>query len=156
MGYRSDYVDPKPRLSALRKRETQMGEAKRRKPYDTLDGGPPSSDRIAFELRTFSPGPDLFLNGDKHVLAATREVYRAMRRRPTPICSACDYEFEFSEWPPLAYYMVPAFPKADNYTIIAGAICGQCARLPNSSLRQALFHYLRAGLAPGMEILATQ
>ena len=132
-----------------------MGEAKTRKKHNTLDGGPITRDKIALELHTFSLGPDVIANGGRHALAAMREVYLWVHRRPPPVCGACDYEFKFGERPPLAYYTRPAFPKANGYTSIVGAICGRCARLPHESLIQALVEHLRQ-LKPDIEVLRPQ
>jgi len=132
-----------------------MGESKRRKVHDTLDGGPLSGDRIALELCTFSPTPDALMSGDPHCLVTMRELFQRMHTRPTPLCSACDYEFEFGAWPPLAYFTRPAFPKADAYTFVSGAICAECARLPQESLMQALVKYLLE-IKPDAEILRPQ
>jgi len=132
-----------------------MGEANRRKAHDTLDGGPPSYDKIGLEIHIFSPGPEAIFSGDKHAVTALRKICLRMHRRPTPICAACDYEFDFGEWPPLAHFMRPAFPKADAYTIIAGAICGQCARLPPDQLTQALFKHFK-DVKPDAELAVTQ
>ncbi len=88
------------------------------------------------------------MSGDKAQIAALRELYLRMHRRPPPICSACDYEFEFGEWPPLAYLTRPAFPKANHYASIVGAICSQCALLPTRRLTQAISR--SPGFDPGM------
>jgi hypothetical protein len=132
-----------------------VGEAKRREAYDTLDGGPRSGDRIALELCTFEPGPAIVMSADRSALAALRELCLRMHRRPTPICGACDYEFEFGELPPLIYFTRPAFPKADDYMAIMGAICRGCARLPHEKLMQGLVSYLRE-IKPDIEILRRQ
>jgi hypothetical protein len=58
-----------------------MGESKRRKVHDTLDGGPLSGDRIALELCTFSPTPDALMSGDPHCLVTMRELFQRMHTR---------------------------------------------------------------------------
>jgi len=132
-----------------------VGEAKRREARDTLDGGPRSGDRIALELCTFTPGPEVVMSGDGTALATIREVCLRMHRHPTPMCSACDYEFELGELPPLLYFTRPAFPKAADFMTIMGAICSRCASLPYESLVQALVSYLRE-VKPDVEILRRQ
>jgi len=71
-----------------------MGEAKRRRgeAHETLDGGPPSDDKIALVLEIFDPVREAMLGGDRVHWAAIREMLVRMRRRPTPICGGCDYE----------------------------------------------------------------
>jgi hypothetical protein len=133
-----------------------MGEARRRKPHATLDGGEPSDDRIALEVEIFSPLQEI-LYGEFHRngaarLAAIREAMAKSGRRPTPICTTCDYVFALGELPARIWLTRPFVPKAEPYTSISGLICPRCAALSASELMQALFARLRA-LKPDMKII---
>jgi hypothetical protein len=67
-----------------------MGEARRRRcaPWDTLDGGEPSDDRIVLLVDLFDAQQEI----DQVRLAAMVEAHKRAHQRPTPLCSACDYE----------------------------------------------------------------
>jgi hypothetical protein len=120
-----------------------VGEAKRRRvAYDTLDGGPPSDDRIVVQLEAFAPLRGV-VGDDRLYLKVMREAYARAHLRPTPICGACDYEFAFGECPPLLYCTRPFIAKGESHTVISGAICPQCAALPADDLMQALSAHLR-------------
>jgi hypothetical protein len=134
----------------------RMGDPRRRKPHATLDGGEPSDDRIVLEIEIFSPLQEI-LHGELHRngaarLAAIREAMAKSGRRPTPICTACDYVFALGEPPALIWLTRPFAPKAEPYTSISGMVCPRCATQPPSELMQALFARLRA-LKPDLEMI---
>jgi hypothetical protein len=132
-----------------------MGEAFERKEHGTFDGGPPTCDRIALEIHIFEPWLDDLKSDKFHIRIATQELYQRSHQRPPILCSACDYEFGFAECPALAFSSRPAFPKAAEYKIVCGAICGHCAQMPRPRLTQQLFHHLRL-LWPEAEMSALQ
>ena len=96
-----------------------MGEAKRRRAHETLDGGPPSDEPIALTVEVFSPWREA-LGEDRLYWTAIREMMKRAHCRPTPICGACDYEFAVGETPPLMYSTRPFIPKADTCQFICG------------------------------------
>jgi hypothetical protein len=130
-----------------------MGEAKRREAYDTLDGGPPSDAPMVMSLDFFEPF-DAILGQDRIRWQAVREAGIRSRRRPTPICGACDYEFALGEAGQLLYAVRPFMPKADSYQIIGGAICRRCAALPPEEMTGAVVGHLRA-ILPNVELAAS-
>jgi hypothetical protein len=91
-----------------------MGEAKRKRhdPRDTLDGGEPSDDRIVLMLDMFDPMQALLAMDDAARLTTVRECMARAHQRPTPLCSACEYEFGYGEPPASVYCTRPMFPKA--------------------------------------------
>jgi hypothetical protein len=93
-------------------------------------------------LDIFAPMAGL-LSDDVTRLTAIRETYRRAHRRPTPLCSACDYEFRIGECPSLMYCTRPIIAKAEEYLFIAGAICPQCALKSNDRLMEDIVGYLR-------------
>jgi hypothetical protein len=118
-----------------------MGEAKRKR--DTLDGGEPSDDRIVLMLDVFDPMQALLAMDDAARLTTVRECMARAHRRPTPLCSACDYEFGYGEPPAALYCTRPMFPKGKAFTFVSGAICPQCAMQPADELITAIAGYLR-------------
>jgi hypothetical protein len=124
---------------------SHMGEAKRRRAYDTLDGGPPSDDRIVLEVEIFDPlQAMLALDDDALRRTAIRECAKRAYQRPTPICVACDYEFGCGEPPTALYCTRPMFPKGEAFTFVCGAICPRCAsQRPDDELAAAIVGYLR-------------
>jgi hypothetical protein len=128
-----------------------MGEAKRKRTHDTMDGGSPSDAKTAFQLEVFNPLEAMLGGDDRLRLAATREAYLRSQKRPTPVCGACDYEFGCGESPPLLYCTRPMFPKAENFQFICGAICPRCAARSNDELFLAIVGYLRK-IIPDAEI----
>ena len=103
-----------------------MDEAKRRSSHDTLDGGPPSDERILLQVDLFDAVDEI----DRVRRVAMVEAHKAAHRRPTPICAACEYEFGYGEPPAALYCMRPVFPKGEAFTLIAGAICPRCQKPP--------------------------
>jgi hypothetical protein len=109
-----------------------MGEARRKRTYPTMDGGPPSNTPTTFDLCVTKPGdPTLVfraLAGD--VEAARRlklllSLMERLQRRPTMLCGACDTEIGVSGQPPaLFYWTEPQFPKGPA----TPALPGSCAR----------------------------
>jgi hypothetical protein len=126
-----------------------VGEARRRKAYDTLDGGPPSDDKIVLQVEVFDPW-DL---SDRLRHTAALEVIEKLERGPTPICGACEYEFGRREMPAALYCLRPMFPKAEAYTFVGGAICPQYAALPTNELMEAILCYWRS-IKPDATIVA--
>jgi hypothetical protein len=119
-----------------------MGEARRRRrAYDTLDGGPPSDEKIAIQLEVFSPLVEAW-GEDRLYWSAIREMQVRIHRWPTPICGACDYEFSVGEFPPLLYCTRPFIAKAEEFQFIAGAICPRCADLPTDTLPKTIMRHL--------------
>jgi hypothetical protein len=124
-----------------------MGEAKRRA-HATLDGGPESDDKIVLQIEIFDP----WALDDAVRHAAALSVIERLEQRPTPICSACEYEFGLKEMPAALYCTRPMFPKGEAYTLISGVICSRCARRPTDELMAAIVGYLRAA-KPDMTIV---
>lgn len=140
-----------------------MSEPNQTPTYDTLDGGPPSTDKIGLELNLFLPftvAKQILTddkNVDQHAASSLFHISRAMYQRPGPLCSTCDHEFEFGAMPALAYYLVPAFPKATNYKLISGVICNECAlRCPTpEQLRDKIFKCIQL-VKPDAEMVSIQ
>jgi hypothetical protein len=126
-----------------------MGEAKRRA---TLDGGAPSDDRIVLMLDVFNPLEAMLAMNDQARLAAVSECKQRAHQRPTPICAACDYEFDYGQPPALLFITNPMLPKGKSCTGISGMICRRCAALPHDELMSAVLGYLRAA-KPDIEIV---
>lgn len=120
-----------------------MGEANRRRAYDTLDVGEPSDDRIVLMVDVFDPMQALLAMDDAARLTTVRECMTRAHRRPTPICSACDYEFGYGEPPAALYCIRPKFPKGEAFAIISGSICPRCATRGADELQTAIVSYLR-------------
>ena len=120
-----------------------MGEARRRREA-TLDGGPPSDEKIVLQIDVFDPLQAICEFDDKVRLAAIRETASRAFRRPTPVCGACDYEFGYGEPPAALYCVRPLFPKGEDFTFLSGVICRRCAGRPSDELMTALIGYLRA------------
>ena len=120
-----------------------MGEARRRA-HDTLDGGPPSDDRIVLQLDIFHPLEAMLAMNDKVRLGAVIECKQYAHRRPTPICGTCDYEFRYGQPPALLFVTRPMFPKGESLACVSGMICQSCAALPMDELGAAIVSYLRA------------
>ena len=76
-----------------------MGEAKRKHVAagDTLDGGAPSDDRIILTVDVFDPLGEV----DPLRVVAMAKARQQAFQCPTPICGACEYEFDYGE-PPAA------------------------------------------------------
>jgi|HubBroStandDraft_6_1064221.scaffolds.fasta_scaffold1000781_2 uncharacterized CHY-type Zn-finger protein len=129
-----------------------MGEARRRRAADTLDGGPPSDEKIALQIDVFDPLQAICACDDKIRLAAIRETASRAFRRPTPICGACDYEFGYGEPPAALFCLRPMFPKGEAFTFLSGVICRRCAGRPSDELMTALVTHLRA-LKPDATII---
>jgi hypothetical protein len=121
-----------------------MGEANRRRAgaRDTLDGGEPSDDRIVLIVDVFNAF-DALKEPDRVRQAAMVEVHKRAHQRPTPICSACDYEFDYGEPPAALYCTRPMFPKGDVFIFISGMICPRCASRRPDELISAIVGYLR-------------
>jgi hypothetical protein len=127
-----------------------MGEANRRK-WDTLDGGPPSDDKIALQVEIFDPRQ---ASDDRLRRVTMAEPVKWAFQRPTPVCVACTYEFGFGERPTALFHTRPMFPKSKAFTLISGAICPQCAARPTDELMAAIIGYLRA-IKSGITIVET-
>jgi hypothetical protein len=116
-----------------------MGEAKRRRTYNTLDGGPPDDTPTAFRLRTIEPGnPELGLTSlfdamDKARVRLLPDLLDRFTRPPPMLCGACDHEFTPGLQPALLYWTEPMFPKADAFQSITGTLCAACASDLNSA-----------------------
>ena len=122
-----------------------MGEARRRREaHETLDGGPPSDDKIAMTLEVFDPLREAVQSADRLRWSAIREMCARSHRRPTPICGGCDYEFALGEAPRLLFCTRPFIAKGEDFKFVAGAICPRCAALPTEALMAALMTNLRA------------
>lgn len=121
-----------------------MGELKRRAAHGTLDGGPPSDDRIVLQVDIFHPLEAMQAMNDKIRLGAVRACHERSHRRPTPICGACDYEFEYGQPPALLFVTRPMFPRGESLAGISGMICPRCAARPADELGSSIVSHLRA------------
>ena len=113
-----------------------MGEAKRRQHYNTLDGGPPSNEKIVVEVVIFDPLRFL-LQLPSQPLDETAGQYAAVmksmydrsfdRSQAKMLCSCCDYEFRYGQAPALMGYLRPFIAKGPCWTSLTGGICHSCA-----------------------------
>jgi hypothetical protein len=117
-----------------------MGEAKARRARYTMDGGPPSPNRVAMQVEVFDPRQAA---DDSVHRTAVEGIAKRIRRRPAPLCTTCDYEFSHGEWPAAAYCMRALTLKSENFSIISGMICSQCVKRPPNELLTALADALR-------------
>jgi hypothetical protein len=119
-----------------------MGEAKRRR--NTLDGGPPSEERVALDVEVFEPLAELAAARDPLFLEAIAFAIERAHKRPTPIGAGCDYEFRFGEAPALLFCTRPFIPEGERFQSISGQICPRCAALAPEAMWHELFARLKA------------
>lgn len=130
-----------------------MGEAKRRS-HRTLDGGPPGKWQVPLRVDIFDPLQAIQeRTRDPARRTVMLEAYQRMHRLPKRLCSACDYEFGLGEPPPYMFCTQPEFPQGDGFMTVGGAICWDCAHLPDDELFTALLGYLR-GVMPDATVIS--
>jgi hypothetical protein len=118
-----------------------MGESKRRQTFKTLDGGPPSDEKILLDVEIFNPFNMDYSN--KYQRMSRTEVTKRIFQRPTPVCGACDYEFQYAERPPLIFCIKPFIPRGNDYQLVVGIFCSDCAALSKDELFRKLHNQLR-------------
>jgi hypothetical protein len=125
-----------------------MGEAKRRKTYNTFDGGPPSDRLIEADMVFFQPDAPLFDLGEneRHCREEVlRQTALARRSGREFLCTTCDASFDAKVAPVLLFYMRPTVVKGP-FCVISGGFCAACATRPHAQLRD---EYVRAWNASG-------
>jgi hypothetical protein len=103
-------------------------------------------------LDVFDPRQALLAMDDAARLTAVRGCMPRAHRRPTPLCSACNYEFGYGEPPAALFCTRPMFPKGDDFTTFSGMICPRCAVRPSDQLHTAIVGYLRK-IKPDLTII---
>lgn len=117
----------------------------------TLDGGPKSDEPIVLEIYCFSVS-SLDVNNDLH-LTALEAAFRRAYQVPTPLCGACNYEFEVGEVPAMLYYTKPFIQKGRQFATIMGSICPNCAERSSRELSNAIAALIAQGFGLGSKVL---
>ena len=97
-----------------------MGEAKaKRRMHKTIDGGPPSKDRVAMQIEIFDPRQALVEDADDNLrMTAVAEAAKRVRRSPAPLCTTCDTEFSHGEWPAALYCLRALTLEGENFSTL--------------------------------------